>query len=112
MAIDSNAITERTQAIVDAMDCGLSRREAARKLGISANTITGECYRYHLHMGKTIILDLARRFMDATEEEIAAACGRDMAPQILREAGFERASKGYSEARVKAMRAFLLQKAA
>jgi hypothetical protein len=101
-AIEEN---ERDKAIIDAFDYeprGPGR--VAERCRLTRSTVTGLCHRYGFARGQDLIVDLARAFPDATAEEIAEACGRDMAPEVLKYVGIDRKSAGYRKYRVKAMR--------
>lgn len=110
--MDTLKATERTKAILDALDLGLSRHAVAQGLGLTRNTVVGECHRHGLAMGKSIVLDLARKFPEASVDEIAEATGRDGAAHIMADASVYRRDRAYSRKRVAAMRAILMREAA
>ncbi len=98
---------EQVKELIDLLDEGLSDYFAAKRLGVTRNTIIGQRQRHGYGCGKGQVVDLAKKFSGATAEEIAEATGRDQAPAILAKAGINRPAKGISTTRLAAMRASL-----
>lgn len=79
---------EEAKMLVDLLDEGLGRTAAADKLGVTRNVVVGQIHRHRYGPGRELILDLAKKFPEATAREIAEATGRDQAPVILHGAGY------------------------
>jgi hypothetical protein len=113
---DAKWTDEHTKMLIDALDDSIpsnSKLATAIGGGITRNAVIGQRCRYGYHQGHKIVINLAKRFPDATAREIAEATARDRAPQILSDMGIQRELGGdIRENIVAAMRASLASEGA